>query len=224
VRCGPQAVHPSDVINGRASTTQTQRSSNSLFGQRSVTVNGRDVNRRNYYNQKLSTHNVQVPNGYAPAWNDDRLNPYRGHVTAAGNAQTNQIWQQTVPRRLNTNNAANLPDHSAQWQNNVVSRNVAPTSTINTAKVASQPTGKKRTRVANTGKVYVHVAYYNSRSDGHYVAQDLARAGVPANIAKVRKNGRYYTSVMAGPYQSRAQAQAVVGQIRAMGFANAALR
>ena len=41
-----------------------------------------------------------LPKGYEPAWEDDRLNPHRAHMTRQGHRATQQIWSNTVPRRL----------------------------------------------------------------------------------------------------------------------------
>lgn len=46
----------------------------------------------------LST--VETPKGFRPAWMDGRLNPRRAEQTLEGQAQTRQIWTDTVPRRL----------------------------------------------------------------------------------------------------------------------------
>lgn len=43
-----------------------------------------------------------VPKGYQPAWDDDRLNPHRAHMTREGYRSTQQVWSNTVPRRLLT--------------------------------------------------------------------------------------------------------------------------
>lgn len=43
-----------------------------------------------------------VPKGYKVAWDDGRLNPDRGPRNAADTERMNQIWTQTVPRRLIT--------------------------------------------------------------------------------------------------------------------------
>lgn len=43
---------------------------------------------------------VSVPEGYEPAWQDDRLNPRRAEQTLDGRAQMNLIWTDTTPRRL----------------------------------------------------------------------------------------------------------------------------
>ncbi|MGJ8602933.1 MAG: hypothetical protein ACSHXH_02325 [Marivita sp.] len=45
---------------------------------------------------------IAVPKGYQPAWDDDRLNPHRAHMTRQGHAATQQVWSNTVPRRLLT--------------------------------------------------------------------------------------------------------------------------
>lgn len=43
---------------------------------------------------------VRIPHGYRPVWEDDRLNIRRAEQTLRGRSQTNEIWSQTVPRRL----------------------------------------------------------------------------------------------------------------------------
>jgi hypothetical protein len=46
------------------------------------------------------TTTAVLPQGYRSAWSDDRLNARRGAETAQGQADTNRIWTQTVPREL----------------------------------------------------------------------------------------------------------------------------
>ena len=40
-----------------------------------------------------------VPKGYMPAWEDDRLNPHRAHMTRQGYRASQQVLSNTVPRR-----------------------------------------------------------------------------------------------------------------------------
>ncbi|SIS65610.1 hypothetical protein SAMN05421759_102109 [Roseivivax lentus] len=49
-----------------------------------------------------------VPRGYERAWSDDRLNPLRAFQTMSGFNATQDIWTNTVPRRL----VANAKRHS----------------------------------------------------------------------------------------------------------------
>jgi len=42
----------------------------------------------------------RVPEGFRPAWEDDRLNPRRAEQNLEGVARTRLVWTQSVPRRL----------------------------------------------------------------------------------------------------------------------------
>jgi hypothetical protein len=75
-RCGPQAVHPGDAL-------------------RSSALGGGDAGLR-----QVVRYEVDPPPGYRAAWDDDRLNPYRGLTFAGGQRQMEQVWTNTVPQRL----------------------------------------------------------------------------------------------------------------------------
>lgn len=60
----------------------------------------RIVPRHVHASQVASQSGIRVPKGYKPAWEDDRLNPYRAHQTHAGRKQMDLVWSRTVPRRL----------------------------------------------------------------------------------------------------------------------------
>ena len=51
---------------------------------------------------------VEVPEGYRPAWEDGRLNPYAGKQLLSGALQQALIWTQTVPRRLKTQSGEDM--------------------------------------------------------------------------------------------------------------------
>ncbi len=56
--------------------------------------------------KSLATARIQPvtapPRGYEATWDDDRLNRYRGGRSDAQNAATDQVWTDTVPRKLVT--------------------------------------------------------------------------------------------------------------------------
>jgi hypothetical protein len=79
-RCGPQAVHPGDAARG------VDRSSSLETGGGAI--------------RQVVRYEVDPPTGYRAAWEDDRLNPYRGLAFAGGQRQMEQVWTNTLPRRL----------------------------------------------------------------------------------------------------------------------------
>jgi hypothetical protein len=80
-RCGPQAVHPGDAARGIDRTSSVQGGT------------GGGV-------RQVVRYEVDPPAGYRAAWDDDRLTPYRGLAFAGGQRQMEQVWTNTVPRRL----------------------------------------------------------------------------------------------------------------------------
>ena len=55
---------------------------------------------RHVYESRLSERNIEVPKGYAPVWQDGRLNIRRAEQTLAGDRRMKLVWTSTVPRRL----------------------------------------------------------------------------------------------------------------------------
>lgn len=81
VRCGPQAVHPGDAAR--------------RLDQSSAVQHGDTI-------RQVVRYEVDPPAGYRAAWDDGRMNPYRGLAFAGGQRQMEQVWTNTVPRRLVT--------------------------------------------------------------------------------------------------------------------------
>jgi hypothetical protein len=81
VRCGPQAVHPGDAARriGRTSA---------LGGEAGPAI------------RQLVRFEIDPPAGYRAAWDDGRLNPYRGLAMVGGQRQMEQVWTNSLPRRL----------------------------------------------------------------------------------------------------------------------------
>lgn len=84
VRCGPQARHPGDAARGIDRTS-------ALGG--AATAAPQEP-------RQLVRYVVNPPKGYRAAWDDGRLNPYRGLGFANGQRQMEQIWTNSLPRRL----------------------------------------------------------------------------------------------------------------------------
>jgi hypothetical protein len=81
VRCGPQAVHPGDAARGAGQTSAVDDAAAPEVRQ-------------------VVRYAVNPPEGYVAAWDDGRMNPYRGLGTASGYRQMEQVWTSTAPRRL----------------------------------------------------------------------------------------------------------------------------
>ncbi|WP_417249330.1 SPOR domain-containing protein [Celeribacter sp.] len=89
VRCGPQAVHPSEYVikkQARAVAAQENRSQVARVAAAQGYTLPKPVE-------------VKIPEGYKAAWDDGRLNPNRGPQTARGDLQQAQVWTQETPAR-----------------------------------------------------------------------------------------------------------------------------
>lgn len=146
---------------------------------------------------------IYVPAGYKPVWDDDRLNPNRGGRTAEGQAQMEAAWTNTVPRELVDRPAATV---------------IVQPPTISTKGSA----GTSRPDPARHR--YVQAGTYGEPANAQRAAQRIANAGLPARKGKVRRGGRTYQIVLAGPFETRAGLTAALRKLRAMGYSDAFLR
>lgn len=60
----------------------------------------RVVPRHVYENNRGTNVQVVAPEGYRPAFRDDRLNPRRAEMNRSGIYATERVWTDTVPRKL----------------------------------------------------------------------------------------------------------------------------
>jgi len=98
---------------------------------------------------------IGPPPGYEYAFTDDRLNPDRGLRTARGDAQSAQVWTDTVPRRA-------IP----------ISREaIIAAAAANTAAHAAPARG-----------TYVQVASFRQAHRAQKAAAQVAGAGLPARV------------------------------------------
>ncbi|MFP7570213.1 hypothetical protein [Marivita sp. S2033] len=89
----PVVITPQRIVPG----VPDRRVQGAKFGGTKRVVEQRIVPKHVYQSQGDTL--PPVPKGYKPAWEDDRLNPHRAHMTRKGYASTQQVWSNTVPRR-----------------------------------------------------------------------------------------------------------------------------
>ena len=234
-RCGPQTESPVTFGNGSGISPQSslrltpntrvvpthvyqaRRHSQALTapsGYRSVWQDDRLNLHRAERGLKpaIITGMVQVPPGYVLVnRDDDRLNTQRATRTAEGEAQSDQVWTRTVPRKLVT-----LP----------LDR---PVVTLPSSVAVSQAedTGDLvlhlSTRSAPISPRYVRAATFSDPVAAQAAARGLAASGMPVRLGSVTRKGQEYKVVLAGPFGDMASAETALTNVRAAGYSGARL-
>lgn len=150
---------------------------------------------------------AKPPKGYKLAFEDDRLNPNRGKGTRQGWADQDQVWTREVPARL-------VADVAKAEGKRVVVRRVHVSS-------KSEDTSAKPKA---TGRSYVQVGTFGQPANAEGASSRLSQMGLPVARSKISKNGKPLQIVLAGPFGSRAEAQAALSKARSAGFADAFIR
>lgn len=174
LRCGPQRIHPSD---GKRTDGPGGRVWQPDGGQR------------------------PVPEGYRPAWTDDRLNPDRARGTAQGDAQMQRTWTQTVPQQL-----------------------VNPTSRAATVPYDRQVSTRSATPQPATAQRFVQIGSFGVPSNAHGAATRFQAQGLPVRVSTVRQGGRNLQVVMIGPLGGAAEVERALNAARQAGFRDAFVR
>ncbi|RBI87606.1 hypothetical protein DRV85_01380 [Rhodosalinus halophilus] len=116
LRCGPQARPPYSFRIIAASEVESLPEGARVYRYQGTradggmvyrSVSGRPVSgearvlpRHLWQPPEPASAQVEVPEGYEPAWKDGRLNPRRAEQTLDGRAEMLLIWTNTTPRRL----------------------------------------------------------------------------------------------------------------------------
>ncbi len=145
---------------------------------------------------------VTIPEGYRPAWDDGRLNPYRGPRSAAQTERMHRIWTRTVPMRLVDAAGAKQPP----------ARNPLGALTLS---------GKSLAQPQATAPAYVQVGIFGVPENARRAIARLQRLGLPVGIRNLERGGRSYQVVLAGPFSAAAPLNAALARARAAGFADA---
>jgi cell division septation protein DedD len=160
------------------------------------------------------------PEGFLLAWKDDRLNPYRGLGTAQGWADQDQVWTRQVPAQL-IKPGRTAPRRIVQPRLLLVETPRVETSpTVTYAAKNAPPAPAAQSRVA----LYVQVGSYGQPGNAQSAANRIGAAGLPVTGQNATLRGQTVRVVLAGPFDSRDQAQAALGTMRAAGFADAFIR
>ncbi|TMV90497.1 SPOR domain-containing protein [Thioclava sp. BHET1] len=133
--------------------------------------------------------------GWEPAFDDGRLNPFRGPRSAAGTAQMEQSWSQSVPMKM-----------IAQPR----PRTVAPTGVQVTRAHAGMPTGGR----------FVQAGSFSAPGNADAARVRLQALGLPVS----RGHSGRFTVIYAGPFASHAAAIKALPTVRRAGFGDAFVR
>ncbi len=211
VRCGPQDGSFATRVrrdNDRGAQVSVYRQARS--------EPERVVPRHVYEQRQTNGPEITVPQGYKPAWDDDRLNPNRAHQTLAGKAQMDQIWSETLPRKLiaREGGGAATTYKSTEY---VSVGSGSSTMTLSTRSAAVKAPRKASHR-------YVQAGVFQSDTSARAAAKRLAKTGLPVRIGKVVHKGVSYPTVFAGPFRTQAQLDGAFDRVIASGYRNARLR
>ena len=196
-----------DTASMNVSASQP-KSSRRAVTEKTVSSHTRVAPRRVYENQIASRQGVYIPKGYKAVWDDDRLNPYRMHQTFAGKVKMEQIWTNTIPRKL-------IHRESGR---KVVYADTDPVATVSTR------SNVNKAQPAAASHRYVQAGVFAQMSQAELVAQKMANSGLPTKLGKVKRTGKTYGVVIVGPYRSQSQLDDAYRRVRAMGFKSATLR
>lgn len=153
-----------------------------------------------------------APQTYEAAWDDDRLNPYRGLGTATGWSQQAQVWTQKVPAQT----LADVAQKKAQRS--------AVTAQSGTRLTASSMSAGGQSQAAAGGRIYVQVGTFGQPANAQNAAGRLSGLGLPVASAKGMRGGQQLVAIMAGPFASAADASAALSMARSAGFGDAFIR
>ena len=217
----PAGIAPAGTVAGHGTAASPYSS-----GAAPVTAEQRVAPRHVLAAQQASTAGVHVPPGYAPIWEDDRLNPRRAHQTLSGKARMELIWTRTVPRRLIVRDTGQVA--TRQYPGILYPH----TGRARPQAAAAQPalsTKGARAPATDARPVpprhrYVQIGAFSDPANARRVAQMLAGSGLPARMGPLTQGGRQYTLVLAGPFGTRAALEDGLRRVRELGYVQAVLR
>lgn len=238
MRCGPQATpHVTTIRRGEApapgKTVHYNRGSWDDSSLRDLPGDTRIVPRHVYESRDVSD-NI-VPAGYRPAWEDDRLNPYRAYMTLDGYDATQKLWTHTVPRRLIKRvggyehrdpilayrvQDSSYPATSGHYGHGSTVSYHAQGDAYRSPVMSTRGAAP----VATASDRWVEIGAFTSASGARDAAARLNAAGLPVKMAKLTQGGQVMRSVRVGPFASGAALNDALSAVRRTGYTQAYLR
>lgn len=240
VRCGPQPEAPVSYGSGIGDQSSLR-----------LTPNTRVVP-RHVHDNRQNTQNVEVPQGYYAAWEDDRLNPRRTErglkpavISSVVEVPYGFRQVERGDGRLNPMRGQRSPEGDRQtagiWTE-TLPRRLKPVPTQGRIitlppEAAKSPAEESlplirlstrsapdapRMKQAPAGR-WVRVARFDDEARARQAAQSLARQGVPVRLGAMRSRGKSYKVVMAGPFTSDAQTSQALRAARNAGYTSASV-
>jgi hypothetical protein len=196
----PQQIHPGDLV--RANRLQAAANAN----QSTRVVNAPQTTR------KKSRVTTRVPYSQLvdPIYGLPITGPVtQSDVTCQGDAQMQQVWTNTVPRRLVKQNQIVRVERTAVVQ------------TSRATKSTKRVVVPQQRAVASAGGRYVQVGTFGNASNAQRTIQRFQVGGVPVRTRNLTRGGRNLQVVLLGPFGSSAQAQSAMRAARGAGFGDA---
>lgn len=173
----------------------------------------RVVPRHVYENNRGTRVQTAVPQGYRPAFTDDRLNPRRAEMTRSGIYSTERLWTNTVPRKLRRGDAGR----------DGASYRPAPAPEVSSSGKAVTRSGtlSSRSAPAASGHRWVQVGSFGVAANADKAARRLKAAGLPVRYGRHRSGQGELRVVLAGPFASGAEVAQALDAARRAGFSDA---
>lgn len=161
-----------------------------------------------------------VPKGYKVAWEDGRLNPQRGPVSASGDIEMAQVFEPgVVPMVAKGSKAARVVAQAGGGDGGTIA--APPKFSVATKSDPKLPAAPAARQAAPVAGAWVQVGSFGVPANAAASAARLKAAGLPVAMGR---GGKGLQVVLAGPFASQQALQAALAVARGAGFRDAFVR